>query len=216
METTPTDTIGWYNANAEAYAAKGRGFIDYDQIESFLALLPPHGKILDVGCGSGKDMALFSKKGMNVYGLDPSEGLLEVGKRDHPDLQFVLGSMTNIPFPDRSFDGLWVHASLLHLELEDDVRKAFSEFHRVLSDNGILHLMVKSRMDQEPALRITDQDSGHPRVYRFFTKEEMGNLLSEHGFEATSWEEYSESDKWTNGRDDDHRIRVLAKKRERS
>lgn len=207
-----TDTIGWYDANAGAYAMSATGYVDIDQIEDFVGLLRKEARVLDVGCGSGRDAAIIGGKGFSVIGLDLSEKLLAIARNNHPEIEFVRASMTDLPFPNSSFDGLWVHASLLHLETDVQVHNALSEFHRVLTDQSIVHLTLKSRDADEVSVRTTDEDSGHARLFRFFTPQEIEELLRNEGFSIQKLERYAEADKHEGGRPGLHWIHALARR----
>ncbi len=209
---TDTDTIGWYNVNAQAYAHSATGYADMDQVEAFIALLQEDARVLDVGCGSGRDTDILRKKGFKVTGVDLSGKLLEIARSNHPEIKFVQASMTDLPFTNGSFDGLWVHASLLHLETDVDLQRAFLEFQRVLTDEGIVHLTLKARETNEPSIRITDGDSGYGRIFRFFTLEEVGILVSSGGFAIEKLERYAEADKHEGGRPGLYWIHALARK----
>ncbi|MFK4083139.1 class I SAM-dependent methyltransferase [Kribbella sp. NPDC020789] len=92
--------------------------------------------VLDVGCGPGRTTALLAERG-KVTGLDLSPGMIEVARRDHPGLDFRIGSMTALEFPDESFGGVVSWWSLIHLP-RDVVPQALAEFHRVLTPGGAL------------------------------------------------------------------------------
>jgi len=123
------DTIDWYNQNAEKYAQATSGGASIEEIDDFVKNLPQDAKVLDVGCGSGRDTNLLKQKGANPVGLDISSGLLKVARKQFPHLEFVEGNMLKLPFSDNIFDGVWVHASLLHFETADEVNIALSIFY---------------------------------------------------------------------------------------
>jgi len=116
------DTIKWYDEHAEQYAEAGAGYFDLNHIQTFAKLLPQSAKVLDAGCGAGRDSALLEEKaGLNVVGLDLSKGLLEVARHKFPDIEFIEGNLLQLPFEDTTFNGVWSNTSLLHLETVDDV-----------------------------------------------------------------------------------------------
>ena len=71
--------------------------------------------------------------------MDLSPGMIEVARRDHPDLDFRVGSMTDLDLPDGSVSGVLSWWSIIHLP-RDVVPTAFAEFYRVLSPDGVLLL----------------------------------------------------------------------------
>src|SRR5579859_2041110 len=135
------ETIDWYNANAAQYADATEHTFSLDQIDEFVSLLPKDGRVLDAGCGAGRDTHLLAERGLSVVGLDLSHGLLEEAKKRYPACEFREGSFLGIPYENSMFDGIWAQASLVHLETIRDVEKAMSEFGRVLKVGGILHVL---------------------------------------------------------------------------
>jgi ubiquinone/menaquinone biosynthesis C-methylase UbiE len=205
-----TDTIKWYDNNAAKYAQNTQEAIPMDEVDIFINLLGNKKKILDAGCGAGRDTNIFTKKGFDVIGLDISQGLLIEAKRRYPNLQFIHGSLLEIPFDDKSFDGVWARMSLLHFETIDEVTKALKEIYRVLKLNGILHILAQSG-DEKTSI-FEDKFSGHKRFFRFFTIEELEALVKETGFKIISIDQYKETNKVVNGREDLELILLYAQK----
>lgn len=202
------DTIDWYDSNAEAYA-ENTNAITFETIASeFLQRLQSHPKILDAGCGSGRDTKTLSELGANVIGMDISKGLIAVAKRNSPKIEFVVGNFLAIPFPDSTFDGIWSHASLVHLETEVEVQRVLSEFSRVLCSGGYLYLSVKKQTGHEKTAIVTDTLSNHERFFRYYSEEELKTLLQESYF---TLEELIVVDD-PHGREEVKWIRVFAKK----
>jgi SAM-dependent methyltransferase len=109
-----------------------------DALDLF-AKLAGSGPVLDVGCGPGRVVGLLAERGLPVIGVDLSPGMIEVARRDHPDLDFRVGSMTELDLPDGELGGVVSWWSIIHLPREV-VPQAFAEFHRVLASDGILLL----------------------------------------------------------------------------
>jgi SAM-dependent methyltransferase len=95
--------------------------------------------VLDVGCGPGRTSGLLAGRGLQVVGIDLSPGMIEVARRDHPELDFRVGSMTDLDLPDGSVAAIVSWWSIIHLP-RDVVPQAFAEFHRVLAPGGVLLL----------------------------------------------------------------------------
>lgn len=194
------DTIAWYNQNAEKYAKVNAAIADLDQIEEFASLLPRGAKVLDAGCAAGRDSNLFQRKGFAVTGIDISAGLLGIAKREFPKITFVEGTFLALPFEDKTFDGVWVHQSLLHLETSEDVDKALAEFYRVLKPQGVLLILVKAQTGQNKTAVVADDFSAHDRFFQYFTQKEIEEKLKQTGLALIRIEHYKEIDKNPNGR----------------
>lgn len=105
-----------------------------EQFEKFQHL-QPSGKILDVGCGSGRDAHLFISNGYDYTGVDMSEASLIKARANVPGGDFRLGNMLELDFPSDSFDGFWSTVTLLHTQ-KDKVGIALQEIRRVVKRGG--------------------------------------------------------------------------------
>ncbi|MDM9383297.1 class I SAM-dependent methyltransferase [Chlorogloeopsis sp. ULAP01] len=92
-----------------------------------------HGRLLDVGCGSGWSSYLLSQEGYQVVGIDLNAEAFECP--NVPNLTLVSGSAMNLPFEDASFDVVASHQAIEHIP---EPQKAIMEMIRVLKPGGIL------------------------------------------------------------------------------
>ena len=88
------------------------------------------GRVLDVGCGSGREVGLFVGSGYLYTGVDLCGEMLELARRRAPRAAFCLMDMYALAFADGSFDGFWAVTSLLHLP-KSRVGAALGEIRRV-------------------------------------------------------------------------------------
>jgi ubiquinone/menaquinone biosynthesis C-methylase UbiE len=86
--------------------------------------------------------AFLAGLGLDAAGIDLSGQMVAQAQARHPDLEFSVGSMTALPAPDGSWDGLVCFYALIHMIEDADVRTALAEFRRVLADHGLLLLAV--------------------------------------------------------------------------
>jgi ubiquinone/menaquinone biosynthesis C-methylase UbiE len=137
------------------------------------------GKILDVGCGTGREMAWFEARDVRVCGIDLSGGMLTYARsRVKGDLLAM--DMTALAFRDASFDGVWCCASLLHLP-KAQAKRALTEIHRVLKLGGALVLIVQEGTGEGW------EESYVPNSSRYFARysaDELAHLVSRHGFDV--------------------------------
>lgn len=89
------------------------------------------GPVLDAGCGTGRVSAHLAARGLEVFGVDLSPGMVEVARRTHPQLRFDVGSLEHLPVPDASLGGLLAWYSLIHTA-PARLPAIASEFARVL------------------------------------------------------------------------------------
>ena len=99
-------------------------------------------RVWDVGCGPGHVTAFLAGLGLDAAGIDLSGQMVAQARARHPDLEFSAGSMTALPAPDGSWDGLICFYALIHMIEDADVRTTLAEFRRVLADHGLLLLAV--------------------------------------------------------------------------
>lgn len=106
------------------------------------AQVAPGERVLDVGCGTG-DLTLLAKESAGstaqVCGVDASPEMIEVAcrkaVRQQADVDFRVGVVEQLPYPDNSFDV--VLSSLMMHHLPADLKpKALAEIRRVLKPNG--------------------------------------------------------------------------------
>lgn len=149
-------TIQYYKDNAENYvkqtvnADMGGTYVD------FLACIPQGGRILDVGFGSGRDLAYFSKQGYLAHGIDFVEEFVLRARKE--GLSAKVGDFHDLPFKEE-FDGIWACASLLH---SDNLPLAFENLSRALKVGGVFYLSMKygkgKGMDGERFYQYMDEE----------------------------------------------------------
>jgi SAM-dependent methyltransferase len=95
-------------------------------------------KILDAGCGTGKNIETLKSMGHEIYGIDYSPEAIKFCRlRGINNIE--IGDVTNIPFKDDYFDILYSFDVLICLE-PDKLKKAISEFIRVTRKGGFILL----------------------------------------------------------------------------
>ncbi len=98
-------------------------------------------KLLDIGCGSGR-LSEIQKNiaGCTYTGIDLSNELLELGRKQYPDVNFIHGSMLELPFKDNSFDFITAIASLQHIPSRQYQIQALQEMARVAKTSATLFM----------------------------------------------------------------------------
>jgi len=103
----------------------------------FLVRMPERARVLDAGCGPGRDTLLLRGRGARAVGLDRSFGVL----RSQSLARAVQADLRALPVRDCVFDGVWCHAALPPAP-GPDVSRVLGEFARVARPAGALHLGV--------------------------------------------------------------------------
>jgi len=140
-------TIAQYQAEADGFKA---GTWDHDvsqNINALLAALPKNpGKILDLGCGPGRDLVAFKAQNQTVIGLDATPAFVEMA-RQAAGCEVWQQSFLSLDLPSESFDGIFANASLIHVPRGEMVR-VLQDLWRSLILNGVM-LMSMGRGDWE-------------------------------------------------------------------
>ncbi len=109
-------------------------------------------EVLDIGCGAGHGSNMLSKKYKKVYGVDISEEAIEYAKSNWAtnNIEFVVGSAMDIPFPDSTFDAVSAFEVFEHLT---DWRKFLSEIKRVLKPGGVVYISTPNKTLYSPGTK---------------------------------------------------------------
>ena len=157
-------------------------------------------KILEIGSGHGKDAVFFASKGLSVDALDYSITAIEIlGEMAQEKKLKIKPRVYDVnkpfPFPDAHFDAVYSHMLLnMRFSLEE-IHFILSEVNRVLRPNGLNFFSVRNHNDKfygkgvEVEKGIYDIDGFE---VRFFTKEEIINLMSDENFHVLWIKEESE------------------------
>jgi SAM-dependent methyltransferase len=105
----------------------------------FASYLPRHAKILDAGCGSGRDSVAFQRLGFDVTAIDSSRDMVSVARRCGIRSEILAFQELNY---HRIFDGIWASASLLHVP-HDEIDDVLCRLRAALKPNGIAFISLK-------------------------------------------------------------------------
>jgi SAM-dependent methyltransferase len=173
------DTFEYYAQNAFEVAKR------YEEVPSALAnqfdvAFTGGCKVLDIGCGSGRDLAFLARKGFDAYGIDPVSEFVEIAQIIHPELlgRVKVGQLPNLGTPfDGEFDGLLCCAVMMHLD-RTMLEESLGAFKLVLKPDGrVLISVPSSRSDTD--MHGRDQ---HGRLFKNYSSEFLINTFEKHGF----------------------------------
>jgi SAM-dependent methyltransferase len=141
--------VAAFSASAEDYAATMAPALAPRAAEVVRrAALRGGETVLDVGTGTGTAARLARGEGRRIIGLDAAPGMLEIARREAPDVEFLDADFSQIPLPDRSVD---VVTSVHALLFADDRIAALREWRRVARQAGRLSLSVPGPADVVPS-----------------------------------------------------------------
>ena len=153
----------------------------------------PGGRIVDLGCGAGRNAIPLAELGWRVLGLDLSQPMLEAAARRvreqrlEPRVQLALAPMDRLPVRDRSADLLVAHGIWNLARSGAEFRRAVEEAARVAAEGAGLFVFTFSRHTFPPAAEpvpgesfVFTQFSGEPQC--FLTQEQLVSELAAAGF----------------------------------
>ena len=138
----PKDLIrDTYNKYAVGYNEKRKNrnsnfynlFIDIPAITRFLKPVVKNKKVVDLGCGTGILTQLIKEWGGDVVGVDISDEMLSLAKKENPGIEFVLADAENTGLKNEEFD---IAASSLMVHYFNDLNPLFTEVNRILKSHG--------------------------------------------------------------------------------
>lgn len=183
----------FYNQYGEIFYINTINIKMEDLYEPFLKLLPENGRILDAGCGSGRDAFAFKNLGYQVEAMDAAEKMVFLSSHL---LEQKVHHMTfqEMAF-DEPFEGVWACASLLHVPSED-MQKVLTNLNKVLKPGGVLYATFKYG---------TFEGERHERFFNDYDEEKFATLdCKSYGFEtiklwkAPDLREEHENEWWLN------------------
>jgi demethylmenaquinone methyltransferase/2-methoxy-6-polyprenyl-1,4-benzoquinol methylase len=107
----------------------------------------PGDVILDLAAGTGASSVPIAALGAHAVACDFSQGMLEVGRRRHPGLEFIAGDALRLPFRDEAFDAVTISFGLRNVA---DVDLALRELARVTRPGGRLVVLETSAPLRQP------------------------------------------------------------------
>ena len=161
------ETLAYYAANAEAFASSTVSVEFTAMQERFVELLEPGARVLDLGCGSGRDAKRFAEAGFAVDAVDGS-----------PELCRIAAEFTGLPvrcmrFEELSavaeYDGIWACSSILHVP-SVQLPALLAKMAAALKDGGVIY--TSFQYGEGEGMR-------HGRYFSDFTEDSFTQLLEQ-------------------------------------
>ena len=138
LADTSAVTLAHYNRHAESF---WEGTRDHDVAQNRATLLkhlrgnPPF-RILDFGCGPGRDLKVFKEMGHVAIGLEGAERFVELA-RSYSGCEVWHQDFLRLKLPAESFDGVFANASLFHVPSQE-LPRVLQELNATLKPGGVL------------------------------------------------------------------------------
>jgi len=130
--------------------------------------------VLDVGCGSGRDLLWFKKKGFEVIGFEGSAGLAELA-REHSGVEVIEGDFDTYDFSFISADAIIASGSLVHVQHER-LTDILQNIVQALEKHGIFYISLKQ------GEKTKTDDLGRPFYY--WKDEELREIFESLNFKV--------------------------------
>ena len=159
------DTLQYYNQHAKAYVDSTRD-VEFSQTqERFLQYLEPGARILNFGCGSGRDTKYFRNRGFQVEAVDGSAEFVRIAS------EYTGINVRRMLFQDldevERYDGIWACSSILHLPCAE-LEVVLGKMARALRRRGIVYTSFKYG---------TEEGERSGRYFTNMTEAKMAGLL---------------------------------------
>jgi len=168
-----TQTINTYNESAQPLADKfdSSGARTNDIDETFMLIQKDNPKVLEIGCGNGRDAQEILKHSDNYLGVDISEKMIELAKQKVPNGQFIVADIEGFSLPTE-LDVVFAFASLIHAPKES-LQKIFKAILISLNQGGAFRLSMKYA---EGYMESTKIDEFGTRTYYLYSDKDIKEI----------------------------------------
>jgi len=181
-----------YNKIASSYGAGHFAHFWIEEFDFYKSIIDGK-KVIDLGCGAGRDAAVFVENGFDYTGIDISEEMLKVASERVPKGKFQQLDFSKTSFQDGEFDGFWAAASFLHIP-KKDVAGVLQEAKRIIKSGGIGFISVKEKIGIDEGMIDENKYGGISRYFSFYTQDEFKNMLEHNGFLILKMTTHTEND----------------------
>lgn len=150
-------------------------------------------KILDAGCGEGRNLIYFVRNDYNVWGIDKDADAIQMLKylvksinKDYPLERFVTGNIASLPFDDREFDVVISSAVFHFAENKKHFFSMINETVRVLKSGGILFARMAADVGMDNKIKPLGEGKFYlpdDSVRYLLTKAQLNEIMNTFGFD---------------------------------
>lgn len=209
LNKTPHEVAAMFDAVAEKYDISN-DVLSLGQTRAWRKAvvkaidIKPGERILDLAAGTGTSTEPFVKAGADAVACDFSLGMLKVGKKRLPHVNFVAGDALNLPFADNSFDAVTISFGLRNVA---DTKRALQELYRVTKPGGRMVVCEFSHPTFPPFRKVymeylmkalpavATKVSSNPDAYVYLAEsirawpnqEELSEIVRDSGWDSCEW-----------------------------
>ncbi len=168
---TDKKTLNAYAEKAKDYAKRFTTAKPDLHLAAFMLAVPKDGRVLDLGCGTGRSSAFMKKAGFKVDALDASVEMAEIARTEN-DVEVTIGGFETLD-DVATYDGVYANFSLLHAT-KAEMPEHLARVSKALVPGGFFHIGLKTGTgEKRDALG---------RFYAYYTDAEITGLLEDAGF----------------------------------
>ena len=183
----------YYQSNHQTYHEKTFSIDPSSFLKPFVSRLAEGAVILDVGCGSGRDLLWLKNRGFNMIGFERSKGLAKLA-RENSGCKVIEGDFEIYDFSELSVDAILMSGSLVHVSHEKlpDVFENITKGLKSHQNHDLNQQPVSS--NEEPAARAAgliylslkegtgSRTDEHGRIFYLWQDSELRDLFGKQGF----------------------------------
>jgi ubiquinone/menaquinone biosynthesis C-methylase UbiE len=153
--------------------------LDREILSRFARMTIDQGKVYDLGCGPGHISAYLKKSGIDVNGVDISEGMIREAKITYKDIDFFVGNMFDLDVANDQLAGVVAFYSIVNIP-QENLFEVFKEINRVIKPGGNFLISFHIGNEKKQLTRFLDQDV--LMDFYFFEPDIILQILEKVGF----------------------------------
>lgn len=178
-------TLDYYNENAASLVKKYESAKVQKLQELLLSCFRPGSRLLELGCGSGRDASFMAEKGFRVTAVDGSDQMIKAARIQHPSLK---ESLHTVMVPKGlskmgEFDGIYSIAFLMHLSRKD-IETTLKKANQMIRNKGKLFFSVPFKRQDVNAGEFDEKG----RLFTTMTDSQWFDLSEKAGFEIEDFQ----------------------------
>lgn len=194
MSDARQETVDTYNKSAKELAEYFRGIgprVKYIDMAFKAAGNPAQARVVEIGCGDGRDAKAIVPRAQFYEGFDISDELIKLAREHVPGANFVVADAVSYEFP-KGLNVVFAFASLLHLD-KDEIRTVLARVYKALKPGGCIYISVK--YEPEYMSKIKEDKYGR-RLFYFYNEPVLTELAGPDFETAESFHEVHGNTDW--------------------
>lgn len=186
-------TRSTYENAAHSYKTHVKDLTAKPQLDDFIKLVNPPARVLDIGTGTGMDLAYLKQK-YSVVGIEAVQHFQQMAQLENPDCKIECKDIVTDDIGKEIFKGIWARDSIHHIE-ERHLNVVFQKISDALVDGGIFYCIVREGKGEFVENEVKKYGTLE-RFYHLFTPQELIERAEQAGMELVHIKHIQKSHKW--------------------